>query len=290
MKLIDSGIKRLRDPFILVEDDAIYAYGGNAYEGDWVCHRNTSRRLDSGWEDAVKVVKLPEDTDAIGNFWAPEVHKYNGAYYMFTTYKSKLNNHRGSVIFRSESPMGPFVPHSKGHLTPFDWDCIDATLYIDADGQPWMVFVHEWTCMPDHVGNFSAAKLSDDLTHLVSEPIELFRADAPDWATRGVTDGCFMYTTRSGSLLMIWSNFASDGYAVGIARSDNGRLDGNWTQEGLLFSKALSGKWEGGHGMIFELDGQLYISLHAPNTPTDGREEMPTFIPLREENDTLICE
>ena len=192
---------------------------------------------------------------------------------------------------KADHPWGPFTYVSDGHITPKEWDCIDGTLYIDPDGQPWMVFVHEWTCQPDHVGTFAAAMLSPDLTHIISNPIELFRADAPKWATAGVTDGCFMYTTAQGTLLMLWSNFAADGYCVAIARSDNGRLDGNWSHdEERLFSKTVSGEYDGGHGMLFtDSNGQMYLSLHSPQTLEGAtRLESPVFVPVREENNTLV--
>jgi len=284
--MIESDIKKLRDPFILLENGIYYAYGTG-----WVCYKNTDGRLDGHWKLLDKeLVVTPKD--CVKNQWAPEVHRYNGAYYMFTTYYSSNTEHRGCSVFRSESPEGPFVEISNGHATPHEWDSIDATLYVDGDGQPWMVFVHEWTCTDDGIGRMAAAKLSDDLSTLISEPIELFRADDPVWTNKAVTDGCFMYNTKDGGLLMIWSNFSPAGdYCVAIAKSDDGKVDGNWShQEKLLYSKELSGKYEGGHGMIFtDTDGQKYLSIHAPNRPIGDREETPVFIPIEERDGTLFC-
>ena len=282
--MIISTIKQLRDPYIVVKDGIYYAHGTG-----WHCYRNTSGSLSGPWEDLGQVV--PNPVDDAGQHWAPEVHLYQDAYYMITTYRSSQNDHRGCVILKSERPEGPFAYHSDGHVTPADWDCIDGTLYIDQDGKPWMVFVHEWTCQPDHIGTFAAARLSDDLTRLISEPIELFRADEPTWAKAGVTDGCFMYTTQDGQLLMLWSNFEAGGYCVAIARSDNGRIDGNWSHdEALLFSKEISGEYDGGHGMLFtDTDGQMYLSVHSPQTLEGAdRLESPVFVPVKEQNGTLV--
>ena len=220
------------------------------------------------------------------------MHLYNGAFYLLATYYSSKTQHRGATILRADSPEGPFVEITDGTLTPDQWDCIDATLYIDPDEQPWLVFVHEWTCTPDHVGTMAAAKLSSDLTRLISEPVELFRGDEPAWATGKITDGCFMYTTRAGRLLMLWSNFGEGGYCEAIARSDNGRLDGKWRhEEKPLFARGMAGDFDGGHGMIFtDADGQSYLCLHAPNSPTPERREMPILIPVHEEGDTLACD
>lgn len=282
--MIISTIQQLRDPYIVVKDGIYYAHGTG-----WHCYRNTSGVLSGPWEDLGQVV--PNPIDDAGQHWAPEVHLYQGAYYMITTYRSSQNDHRGCVILKSDRPEGPFAYHSDGHATPADWDCIDGTLYIDRDGKPWLVFVHEWTCQPDHVGTFAAARLSDDLTRLISEPIELFRADEPTWAKAGVTDGCFMYTTQDGQLLMLWSNFEAGGYCVAIARSDNGRIDGNWRHdEALLFSREISGEYDGGHGMLFtDTNGQMYLSVHSPQTLEGAdRLESPVFVPVKEQNGTLV--
>ncbi len=285
MTIVQSGIRQLRDPFMLIEDGVFYLYGTG-----WVCHRNKTGRLDTGWEEAKKVVELPADFDFEDNPWAPEVHRYNGAYYMFTTYTSTETHRRGCVIFRAEHPYGPFVPHSAGHITPREWDCIDGTLYMDDEGNPWMVFVHEWVSTPDNVGRFAAACLSDDLKTLISEPVELFRADDFAWTDRPVTDGCFMYRTQSGSLLMLWSNFDESGYVTALVRSDNGRVDGHWQHDKLLFTRSVAGEYDGGHGMIFELEGQKWLSIHSPNAAEGDRLEMPIFVKVKEENDTLVCE
>ena len=281
--IITTSIPQLRDPCIVEADGVYYAYGTG-----WRCWKNDTGSLKGGWKDIGVVAKTPPT--AVGDHWAPEVHYYNGAYYMFTTYRSSVNNHRGCTIMKSETPEGPFVEITDGHITPDTWDAIDGTFYVDEDGQPWMIFVHEWTSTDDSIGRMAAAKLSDDLTEFVSEPIELFRADDPAWSKNGVTDGCWMYRCETGELLMIWSNWDSAGYCVGIARSDNGKVDGKWTQDkALLYSKAMTDTWDGGHGMIFrDKKGQMYLSVHSPNSGTDTRKETPVFVPIKERDGTLV--
>jgi len=293
--MIETNIERLRDPFVLLEDGIYYVYGTGVTENGWDntiwgCYKNTSGKLDGKWEITDKLVyELPED--AAKNLWAPEVHKYNGNYYMFATYYSSATNHRGCTILKAASPEGTFKEITNGHITPDNWDAIDGTFYVDRKGQPWIIFVHEWTCTDDGIGRMAAAKLSEDLTHFTSEPIELFRADDPLWTNNRVTDGCFMYETENDGLMMIWSNFDDEeNYCVGIAHSDNGFVDGKWTHEKTpLFSKKTTGKHDGGHGMIFKDDnGKMYMAVHSPNIPTDDCGEKTIFIPVREENGTLV--
>ena len=295
--IISTNIEHLRDPFILVDNGVYYAYGTwnteNGWEDTvWGCFKNTSGKLDGEWNIIGNSLYVrPEHAQK--NLWAPEVHKYNGSYYMFATYYSSLTNHRGCSVLKSSSPEGPFTEITNGHITPRAWDAIDGTFYVDKNGQPWMIFVHEWTCTKDNIGTMAAAKLSGDLTHFISEPVELFRADSPAWTDKCVTDGCFMYDTNDGGLLMLWSNFDfNKEYCVGIAHSSSGFPDGNWTQEpSPFFSKKTTGKYDGGHGMIFkDTDQKQYLCVHSPNVPENGHSERTIFVPVKEENGTLICD
>ncbi len=273
----------LRDPCILLADGVYYCYGTgyNAF-------KNTSGSLAGPWEHLGSFVQMP--TDAVGDYWAPEVHEYNGSYYMFATYRSEKSGLRGCSVFRSSRPDGGFTEISQGHITPAGMEAIDATLFVDEDGTPWMIFVREWTKCEDGIGRMMAAKLSNDLTEMISEPVELFRADDAPWATSGVTDGCWLRRLKTGELIMIWSNFAKDGYSIGIARSENGKVDGTWVQDkNRLFGKDILSEYDGGHGMIFEdKDGQLYLSLHSPNAKVGDRPETVTFVAIREEIGTLV--
>lgn len=274
---------QLRDPFLLNESGTYYLYGSG-----WQYYKNTSGKLFGDWKGPFSCVSVP--SDAVDCHWAPEVHKYKGSYYMITTYKSGKTGHRGCTVLKSATPEGPFAEISDGHVTPEDWDSIDGTLYVDEEGQPWLVFVHEWTSTDDGVGRMAAARLSHDLSHTVSEPAELFNALSPEWAKNKVTDGCFMYKASDGKLWMLWSNWDGDGYCIGMAYSADGTVTGEWKQEKRrLYSKGLGFAYDGGHGMLFrDTDGRLYVSFHSPNSTSAGRAETPVFIPVAEQYSKLV--
>lgn len=285
VKIITSDIPCLRDPFIVIKDGIYYAYGTG-----WVYYKNESGSLDGHWEGPFSCVNVPANVD--GCQWAPEVHYYKGSYYMITTYHSSVTGHRGCTIMKSDKPEGPFTEISDGQITPHEWDCIDGTLYVDGENNPWLVFVHEWTCTPDKVGRMDCARLSDDLTHLTTEPYEMFRGDTSPWAEWKITDGCWMYTTAEGKLIMLWSNFDKHGYAVGIAESLNGKVDGEWKHcDKPLFNRLTEGTYDGGHGMLFtDTDGQMYLSIHSPNQKEGERRETPIFVAVSERNGTIVCD
>ena len=292
--MIITNVEGLRDPFVLVDDGVYYLYGTGVSNEDWDrtvwdCYVNNSGTLTGNWTKVQNRI-YQKPLNAQKQFWAPEVHKYKGAYYMLASYFSSKTGHRGTSILKAPSPTGPFIEISNGQITPHHIDAIDGTFYVDEDGQPWLVFVHEWTCTEDHIGRMAAAKLSNDLTHLISEPVELFRADSPSWTNNRVTDGCFLRKLAGGELIMLWSNFEDSNYVVGLARSKNGRPDGTWTQDdSLLYRKGYADNhYDGGHGMVFEdSDGQLYLCIHSPNKPCAECKEQAVFIPVEEGNGIL---
>jgi len=266
----------IRDPFVLADNGVYYLYGTRGWEcwgkGTGLdCY--VSRDL-VNFEEPVEVFTPPTGFWADQNYWAPEVHKYNGAYYMFVSFKAD-GVCRGTQILKAESPLGPFKLHSDGPVTPRSWECLDGTFYIEKeeDNQPYMVFCHEWVQITD--GTVCAIKLSKDLKTPIGEPKVLFHASEAPWIVdiRGgnyVTDGPFIYREETGKITMLWSSFGKEGYTLAIANSESNTINGPWIQRPeLLFSK------NGGHGMLFKaFDGKLMGTLHSPNI---NGQERPYF-------------
>lgn len=266
-------------------DGKYYMYGTNGMhafgKGD-VLNVYTSTDLVE-WSDPHVVFKPDDNFWADLDFWAPEVHKYNGKYYMFVSFNSNTK-HRGTQILVSESPTGPFVPITEYPVTPAEWECLDGTLYVE-DGVPYMIFCHEWTQAKN--GEVCVIQLSEDLTNAVGEPFLLFRAtDLPVVKSVKdddcfVTDGPFIYRHSNGHLLMIWSSFGEKGYCEAIAYSESGKISGPWKQcDRLLFEK------DGGHGMIFkDKENNLKFVMHSPNHNPDER---PKIIDVMETENSIV--
>lgn len=263
----------IRDPFILCEDGVYYMYGTRAANfGIETAGFDVYVSTDlENFSDPIPCA----DTAAAGlNFganWAPEVHKYKGAYYMFATFTRKECGMRATYALKAESPKGPFLLHSEV-LTPAEWECLDGTLYIDKAGKPYLVFCHEHTQIID--GTIDYVPLSDDLTHAVGAPVTLFRASEPAWADKTapdvhrVTDAPFFYRTEAGELIMTWSTFVQGKYAIAAVRFEGGELGTRFTHLDPVFLD------DGGHAMIFRgYDDRLRITFHSPNTPGSERPD-----------------
>ncbi len=276
----------IRDPFILPVPEAGYYYMyGTASEftgkAPLLCYK--SRDL-KAWSGPISIFTPPEGFWGTVQFWAPEVHRWRGKFYLFATFAQPGNAARATHICVADSPEGPFVPLGDKPQTPEEWLALDGTLYVDPDGKPWMVFCHEWLQVTD--GKICAVPLSDDLSHATGPAILLFRASEAPWMNPRpdkVTDGPFLHRTASGALLMLWSSFGHDGlYKLGLARSASGKLEGPWTHEpNPLVTN------DGGHGMLFrDFSGQFMMCFHQPNR----HPSLPRIVPVREEGDTLRIE
>lgn len=282
MKCTDINI---RDPFVLYEDGKYYMYGTRAKNfgkktGGFDVYISTDLE---NWSEPVECfdsVKYNLNHDAN---WAPEVHKYKGAYYMFATFTRENNNMRGTFVLKSDSPLGPFVPHSKGVVTPEEWECLDGTLYINHEGKPYIVFCHEHTQIID--GTICYAPLSDDFTERIGEAVTMFKASEPYWADKSkdenehrITDGPCMYRTTDGTLLMLWSTFIKGNYAECLVRFSDGELGMDFEHSAPLIDN------DGGHGMIFKGEDILYLTYHSPNKK--GYEH-PCFIEVEDIGESL---
>lgn len=271
---------RIRDPFILTDEKnaCYYMYGTTALEDNSIAARGSFSVYRTTDLENFEEPKVVLDSDEIGfwgrvDFWAPEVHLYNGRYYLFGSCRAE-GAHRATQIFVSDTPDGKFLPLSPEARTPASWECLDGTLCVE-DGIPYFVFSHEWCQVKN--GEIWAMPMAQDLTCPTGEPFLLFRAsENPAVSESGepgcgiyVTDGPFLYH-EDGRLHMIWSSFYRGRYLVLEADAEN--IHAPWSHHGSRFD------FDGGHAMLFRrLDGTRMISLHAPNA---SMQERARFFPF----------
>ena len=197
---------------------------------------------------------------------------------------------RGNQILIADRPAGLYTEWSDGPVTPSDWDCSGGTLHVDDARDPWIVFSHDWTQIGD--GEIVAQRLTEDLTRPIGRPLVLFYGSDAEWTRHffrprvpgadfnHVADGPFVHRLRSGELLILWSSLDGHGNAIGVARSETGRIAGRWLQQ---LQPLLSR--DGGPGMIARtLAGQLLLGQHHPN---EIGHERAVFYPIEETSKSI---
>lgn len=186
MKRTDINV---RDPFVLVEDDTYYMFGTTMSLKKQKFLVWKSKDLEE-FEEPIIAFDPPEGFWSDRDFWAPEVHKYKGKYYMFASFKSEAKC-RGTQILVADKVEGPYKPLTDEPYTPRNWECLDGTFYVE-EGIPYSIFAHEWVQIKD--GTFCLVQLSGDLKEAVSEPRTILTASEAPWISpingdSYVTDG-----------------------------------------------------------------------------------------------------
>ena len=281
----------IRDPFVLLHEGKYYLYGTRSVTcwgpaDGFDCY--VSDDLEN-WDGPVEIFRRPAGFWADRFYWAPECLFHGGEFNLITTLGAE-DRKKGVYVLKSPSPTGPYEPCG-GRLTPEDWSCIDGTVYLE-EGKPWLIFSRSFEDNPR--GDMCAVALSEDLLSPVGEPLTLFSAGEAPWAKPvpfakeefGLdgdvyfTDGPCVMRLPDGGLVMTWSSWGDHGYAVGVAASESGRLEGPWRQlPDPLYPE------NGGHGMLFyDKDQALRFALHFPN---DKFQERPVFIDVEAIDGTL---
>jgi hypothetical protein len=272
-----------RDASILADADSrtYYLYvSSDAPASGVVAYR--SKDL-TRWEGPTSVFQVSAES------WAkpaegvrdPRVYAYRGKYYLFATLSNsdsviakppdswRVNTTRGTQVFVSESPQGPFsaVPASANKAyTPADFVALGGSLYVEGD-LAWLIYVHDWTQVID--ATIEAVRLKADLSAPVEAPVHLFKASDAPWLQQQTAasrepryypaGGPSVYRTRNGSLLTIWSSPRNGKSAVTVARSVTGKVRGPWKQGATLLSD------DSAQATVFRtFDGRLMMLVHQP--------------------------
>ena len=233
--------------------------------------------------------------------WAAELHRYKGKYYYFATFTNRkhiIGTYRGNKLERRASHVlvadraeGPYRPMADETYLPADKLTLDGTFWVDTDGKPYMVYCHEW--LQNWDGTIEKIELKPDLSGSVGEGKLLFRASDSPWSrevVRGdtvpnrVTDGPWLFRTRTGRLGMIWTSWIYDVYTQGVAYSESGTLDGPWIQE-----KDPVTPPNFGHGMLFRtFDGRLLMSVHSHKNIRGRYHRVPHLFEVDDSGDRIV--
>ncbi|SEK93105.1 Glycosyl hydrolases family 43 [Pseudobutyrivibrio ruminis] len=290
----------IRDPYVLVDNGKYYLYGTRSetcWEEAFGFDCYVSDDLEN-FEGPIEIFKRSDGFFATENYWAPECYRIGDKYYLVTTFGGK-DIKKGIYVLQADEPTGPFTLYSK-RLTPDNWTCIDGTLYVD-DETIYLIFSHSFEDALDGTGNadgdFCVVELSSDLKKAVSTPKLLFSPKEASWAKPvpfakaefGLdgdcyfSDGPFFMKLDDENLYMIFSSWSINGYAVGIAVSESGTINGPWIlQDEPLYPE------NGGHGMFFKnLQGDTVFTLHSPN---DKYMERPCFWKVKKIDGILVLE
>ncbi|UOQ69765.1 glycoside hydrolase family 43 protein [Hymenobacter volaticus] len=264
---------RLSDPFVLADPKTKTYYMTGT--GGLVWQSKDLKR----WQGPYPVAQ-PDPTSWMGPkpmIWAAEIHFYRGRYYYFATFtnsalkidtvQGKPVERRASHVLVSDQPLGPYAPLNQALYLPANKSTLDGTFWVEPDGKPYLIYCHEW--LQNLNGTVEKIALKPDLSGTVGAGQILFRASDSPWSREKdatghdrpnkVTDGPYLFRTRTGRLGMLWTSWVYDVYTQGVAYSTSGKLDGPWQQEPTPITPPNYG-----HGMLFRTwEGKTLMALHS---------------------------
>ena len=258
------GDTRLKaaDPYVLAWNGRYYLYGscplcgpeaqtegfGVFVSDDLVHWRRETGRSKGG------LVFARGDGFGTADFWAPEVHRYKGRFYLFYT------ANRSCCVAVADSPLGPFRnPKKEPLVSSPDRQMIDNSLFVDDDGTPWMPF--------SDGERFALVQLAGDLMSVVPGSHRYaFEEPREPWQN-GVEEGPSI-VRAGGKYVVLFSGDCcqSQDYAVGVGIAD--KVTGPWKRvPGYRFVHRAGGLTGTGHGSPLRLpDGSWRYFFHAHET------------------------
>ncbi|WP_082687074.1 glycoside hydrolase family 43 protein [Bacillus sp. FJAT-27445] len=277
-----GGITNIGDPFVIKDGDAYYMYATSAASIGFRVWKSDNL---VDWDEIGMAYDITDQENqwATGDFWAPEVIKHDGQFYMTYSARNK-EGHLQISVAASKDPLGPFKDIST-EIVKQEGSYIDGHIFFDDDGTPYFYYVKD--CSENiidgyHVSQVYVQKMTRDLTALTGEPTLLI---GPDQEWEGLNDdyqwneGPFVLKHKGKYYLMYSSNFyASPDYSVGYAVSDSPMGPFKKAEENPILKKDLKHGISGpGHNSVtVGLDGKtLYAVYHThtdPDAPSGDRQ------------------
>ena len=248
------------DPYVLyVTGDKYYMYGTGGAKNGFAAYSSSDlvnwksegqvwfAGNKHGWSDSTAAWG--------GAYWAPEVYKVKGKFYMFYSAQWKVNPNKEYETFRigvavADKPTGPFIDLSDKPLFDPGYPIIDGNVYFDKDGRLYLYYSR---CAYKHpvkseVADWAKSKgwfkeieeswvygveLKPDFSGIIGEPVLLLRPPLSmkdkqaEWESRSVTskevnrrwtEGSVTFRKGDTYYIMYSANyFGGKNYAVGYA-------------------------------------------------------------------------
>lgn len=247
------------DPFILTYEGKYYLYSTNSVETGFKVYESEDLAT---WKDKGLCLQKGNENSPVGSggFWAPEVYRIDGRFYMFYVTEENIG------VAVSDSPLGPFTKYSDGVLFKGS-NAIDPHLFIDDDGQMYLYYVKFGG------GNHIYGAKFDLETCGISEEKHLLSVSEPWETVQGnVAEGPFILKHNGVYYLTYSANdFRSQGYAVGCATSSSPLGDFKKCEYNPILSKneLIKAVGTGHHSFFTANNGEFMIVYHRHFSLTD---------------------
>ncbi len=246
------------DPAPLVYNDTVYLYTGRDkdnsdfyYMPDWHCYSSTDMQ---NWTDHGTI--LSWDSFSWGkedSAWAAQCIERNGKFYYYVTLENNTGGGRAIGVAVADSPTGPFKDAIGKPLVGPNWDYIDPTVFIDDDGQAYLMFGNP-TCY--------YIKLNEDMISY-SGKVEKFDMTTQAFGSSTERDtsygeGPWLYK-RNDLYYLLYASFYGSDQSESLSYSTSSSATGPWTYRGQFMKPH---NCYTNHPGIIDFKGKSYLFYH----------------------------
>lgn len=219
------GVTKIADPFILYDNDTYYMYATYSDSEGFYCW--TSKTC-SSWTQYGRVYSKTAASYGTLKYWAPEVYKHGGKYYMFYSSKKTDEGFHAISVAVADKATGPFTDYITPLYNP-DFSVIDANILFDDDGRIYLYYAKDGStniingCKTSQI---YGVELSGDMKSLLGEP-KLLSTPDNTWekqsgSSQQWNEGPCVFKYNGVYYLMFSANYyKSASYSVGYATSDS---------------------------------------------------------------------
>ncbi len=263
---------------------------------------NNSRRELCVWEsdsldepgERRSVWRAPRSGPVSRELWAPELHHYNGHFYIYFAADDGKNENHLSYVLVSETDdpfskyelKGPFYTGDDPEMKKENRWAIDSTVFVHND-KPYLI----WSGWKDgrDIQYLYIAPLNEERTQTIAPRVLICDNADYDWerveerkGTRGLAEGPEMLYAPSGRVFLSYSCGASwlPTYKVALIEfvGDDPMDPKSWKKQDKPWFQSDEFNFGIGHGsFIVDKDGQYRFVYHAKTKRDGGWNDRAVF-------------
>jgi hypothetical protein len=248
------------DPAAFVYQGKVYLYTGHdeapdSNHGyrmkDWLCFSSTNM---VDWESQGSPLSVTNFSWAKADAWAGQVIERSGKFYWYVAIEHGTIHGKAIGVAVSDSPTGPFkdargsalVSNDMTTAAKISWDDIDPTVWIDDDGQAYLIWGNSRCYM---------AKLKENMIELAGD-IQMIDVPAFEEAP---------WIHKHGNLYYL--SYAT-GFPEKTSYATAPKITGPWTYRGVVAE--MAGNCNTIHQAIIDYKGKSYFIYHNGGVQRSG--------------------
>ena len=261
------------DPAPMVHDGTMYVYTGHDEDGAdffWMQEWRIYSSQDMvNWTDHGSPLALESFSWADDRAWASQCVERNGKFYWYICAHSKLSGGMAIGVAVGDTPVGPFRDAiGKPLYENGSWDHIDPTVFIDDDGQAWIMWgnpqVYYGKLNADMVSFDGEVQLLDMTEEAFGSPVMSKREQGKDYRDSYV-EGPWL-TKRNGTYQLL---YAAGGVPEHISYSTAPSPVGPWHYAGEIMPLGNTESFTN-HCGVADYKGHSYFFYHTGKLPNGG--------------------